>query len=493
MRVAAASRFAGCDSLAGMLDRLPAELRDHVGRLAGHLTELLHGRLAQPMAEPTARLVVADCFRQDHVAAVPLLPHRLRLTFEPLYIHSEAMRQAAVHHFEHADDTLVTGLDLSDPPSERLLRGLDAAVRSQYTPALAPVLSDLLDMVFAQVHEPFDHDVASRLIDCAVGLGRRDMVETLLPHAFGTAFGCAAAGRNGQADMVAYMAGRVWTGRSAALDGAIQGGHLRLIKALVPALDETSDDMPWRLKSSVLDAALGAGHAATIEWLLRDAAETLSRHNPRWLKSVAGTMRNKLAEFGCRELLEFVTEKGIGGPLNSAAMDGAATQGNLDMLRWLHAHAHVPCSSRTLIEAADNGHLEAFEWIWETFPTLRLSAFSLRSAALHGHLWVVESLARRCDERLDILLECALQGGHVAIAELLAAMGRAAPSADMMAGIAARGQIASARWLHSQVRGTYSPKCVQIADQHGHTEMVQFLVASSDFGVPLARGMCLLL
>ncbi|CAN0224023.1 unnamed protein product, partial [Ectocarpus sp. 4 AP-2014] len=47
----------------------------------------------------------------------------------------------------------------------------------------------------------------------------------------------------------------------------------------------------------------------------------------------------------------------------SAAMDGAASQGYLDVVRWLHHNSHEGGTSEALLQAVANGHSDVVEWL----------------------------------------------------------------------------------------------------------------------------------
>ncbi len=45
------------------------------------------------------------------------------------------------------------------------------------------------------------------------------------------------------------------------------------------------------------------------------------------------------------------------------AMDRAAANGHLEVVRWLHANRTEGCTTSAMDDAAKNGHLEVVQWL----------------------------------------------------------------------------------------------------------------------------------
>ncbi|KAF4146568.1 Ankyrin repeats domain-containing protein [Phytophthora infestans] len=76
------------------------------------------------------------------------------------------------------------------------------------------------------------------------------------------------------------------------------------------------------------------------------------------------------------------------------AMDGAATRGRLDLVKWLSVVRNEGCTSAAIDGAARNGHLKVVKWLC-THYVGRCSSGALNMAARNGHLEVVKWLCRR--------------------------------------------------------------------------------------------------
>ncbi|KAE9299426.1 hypothetical protein PR003_g22998, partial [Phytophthora rubi] len=105
-------------------------------------------------------------------------------------------------------------------------------------------------------------------------------------------------------------------------------------------------------------------------------------------------------------------------PYTTGAMDGAAANGRLDILRRLHSERGEGCSSSAFIGAASNGHVEVLKWLYKFYRQLRQELQELTEATKHGHLDTVRFLLRstrlRRSDREQLLITAAANG-HVAV------------------------------------------------------------------------------
>eukprot|EP00842_Homolaphlyctis_polyrhiza_P004717 jgi/Hompol1/5246/HPOL_000659-RA len=79
--------------------RMPNEVQELIYDFAGTLTKLLHGRLALPLDKYTLSLAIADCFDQDAVDKVGMIPGSC-LSWEVVLLRSNAMKEASQGHFQ---------------------------------------------------------------------------------------------------------------------------------------------------------------------------------------------------------------------------------------------------------------------------------------------------------------------------------------------------------------------------------------------------------
>ncbi|KAJ0393822.1 hypothetical protein ATCC90586_008566 [Pythium insidiosum] len=91
------------------------------------------------------------------------------------------------------------------------------------------------------------------------------------------------------------------------------------------------------------------------------------------------------------------------------AMDFACAQGHLDVARWLHSHRSEGCTPRALIDAAANGHVAVVDWlVFQRAVPLEgpIVAQAKRLASRRGHA----SIASLLDELSQAFGTCAT--GH---------------------------------------------------------------------------------
>ncbi|CAH0485364.1 unnamed protein product [Peronospora farinosa] len=76
------------------------------------------------------------------------------------------------------------------------------------------------------------------------------------------------------------------------------------------------------------------------------------------------------------------------------AMDGSATRGRLDLVKWLSVVRSEGCTTAAIDGAARNGHLKVVKWLSKHYVR-RCSSCALNAAAENGHVDVVKWLCRR--------------------------------------------------------------------------------------------------
>ncbi|KAL2913196.1 hypothetical protein HK105_207315 [Polyrhizophydium stewartii] len=351
----------------------------------------------------------------------------------------------------------------------QLLQGFSNAFCEQLHPDIAAALNNLLDTVVAKTSRAvsLDHSLASRILECAAGLGRVDVVQTMAVHVAQPSWHTFLfAGVQGHLPVIRFLcdAGR---DRHLSLNGAIAGGHAD-IAAFVHA---RRPDLA--LSPAAVQFALGARRTAAVWWLLQNGPAAWRSH------AAFASLQSGCAEHGHLDLLEFAVEHGIGEPLAASAVDAAAQWGSLATVQWLQKRAaaapaaagpasQAACTTAAMTNSAANGHHELFVWLWKTFPHLRPTAQQLTQAAANGHMSVVDYFVQHAGEQADSadcvddgedratpfdpLLQAAVAGGHLALSKRILASGRATPSAAMLRDALNNGHVHCARWLSGVLR-----------------------------------------
>ncbi|GAB9471895.1 hypothetical protein Gpo141_00009091 [Globisporangium polare] len=119
-------------------------------------------------------------------------------------------------------------------------------------------------------------------------------------------------------------------------------------------LDEQQATVEWATR--VFDAAVSNGHVAVLEYLH-------TKHH------VTGTYNAHMraAKKGHLEVLQCLHErvKDDGDGCSARAMDGAAANDHLEVIRFLHENRSEGCTSDAMDGAAGGGHLEVVEFVHE--------------------------------------------------------------------------------------------------------------------------------
>ncbi|OWZ08878.1 hypothetical protein PHMEG_00018510 [Phytophthora megakarya] len=77
------------------------------------------------------------------------------------------------------------------------------------------------------------------------------------------------------------------------------------------------------------------------------------------------------------------------------AMDSAAANGHLTVIRWLHDHGFV-CSTNTIDLAATNDHKDVVCWLYSNTP-VGCTESAMDRAAIQGHFSVLVYLRESCN------------------------------------------------------------------------------------------------
>ena len=105
-----------------------------------------------------------------------------------------------------------------------------------------------------------------------------------------------------------------------------------------------------------------------------------------------------LSEKGCLEGLKWVYTHNPEAKCSTHAMDNAAKNGHLDVVKWLHENRIEGCTDDAMEKAAENGHYEIVKWLYKNrcegcIGTSILSAYS------NKHYQIVTWLYEKQNER----------------------------------------------------------------------------------------------
>ncbi|CAH0491106.1 unnamed protein product [Peronospora farinosa] len=329
---------------------------------------------------------------------------------------------------------------------------------------------------------------------------------------------------------------------------AIQFGHLEILKYLadtgmlrvdssngIEALTSTTVGsmlMRWAVRySEVLEST---SKVEIVEWVaekfsrsaLRNVqAEDLSRssvpvliflkerelatngfEDPRLVDLVATT--------GKMEMLMFLLDREDEGRLltrcTQDAMDGAATNGHLEIVQYLHRHRTEGCTVAAMNGAAQNGHMEVVQFL-HTQRTEGCTVAAMDGAARNGHLDMVMFLhtyrGEGCSTAamdnaaaggfLEVVrflhdnrnegcttkaMDEAARSGHLETVKFLHAQRKEGCSTDAMDGAALVGSLSIITFLHENRNEGCTTRAIDGAAWRGHLDVVRYLVTNRSDG-----------
>ncbi|EQC24775.1 hypothetical protein SDRG_17335 [Saprolegnia diclina VS20] len=214
--------------------------------------------------------------------------------------------------------------------------------------------------------------------------------------------------------------------------------------ALLQRFGPSPDDFPGpqnqqddKTPEKVRQAAI---QAATLE------NATLALDMLPWLQYPA--LFDDIAGRGFLPLVRSLHERGVN--CSTDAMNKAAANGHLEVVRFLHEHRSEGCTTVAMDDAATNGHLEVVQFLHEN-RTEGCTHLALNFAIVNGRLNVVRFLIEhRTESAWDGCIGRAAGNGHLEVLQYLHSLG-------------------SYRWSNSTV---------ERASAGGHLEIVQFLLAN---------------
>ncbi|RLN51057.1 hypothetical protein BBJ29_009938 [Phytophthora kernoviae] len=159
------------------------------------------------------------------------------------------------------------------------------------------------------------------------------------------------------------------------------------------------------------------------------------------------------------------------------ALDTAAAQGDLVMVKRLHEDGRWPCSSVAMDTAAGNGHLEVVKFLHDNRREGG-TAIAMCSAAGNGHLEVVEWLHknRGSDGYRSLVLDLAATNGHVDVLRwLVPRFPRLSCSPAFLPSVAAHGHIETLRYLHEEMHMALDLRVLESAIGSGHLPLVNYV------------------
>ncbi|EFA81847.1 hypothetical protein PPL_05079 [Heterostelium album PN500] len=279
-------------------------------------------------------------------------------------------------------------------------------------------------------------------------------------------------------------------------NSAARSGNIAMIEWLVENRSQGLE------KSNMLLAAISGKQLETIEYLLRNHHSLFDKKSPEYLRVVTHEHNSSIETFklfydqgfACSDtvfrnatisgnlpllkwlhsnttykctdsmylasdynyfdILKWLNENRSGEGCSYNEMDVAATNGNLEIVRFLHQNRSEGCSYNAFDGAAENGHLHVVQWLYANRTNEGFSVGTIDQVAMKGHHQVVEWLELNTTQRCSRdILEYVVEEGHLGM--LIYCHERNGDnnhyrfSEDTMDVAISRGHLHMAKWLHA--------------------------------------------
>src|SRR5437016_230119 len=103
------------------------------------------------------------------------------------------------------------------------------------------------------------------------------------------------------------------------------------------------------------------------------------QHGHKYYKITGGDLASKCG------WLSLIKERYLFLSFTKYAMDFAASNGHLEVIKWLHQNRKEGCNDDAMDNAASNGHLDVVKWLHEN-RTEGCTTHAMDNAAENGHL-----------------------------------------------------------------------------------------------------------
>ncbi|OWY97148.1 hypothetical protein PHMEG_00032396, partial [Phytophthora megakarya] len=271
------------------------------------------------------------------------------------------------------------------------------------------------------------------------------------------------AGRNGHSDVVRWLYLEYYGDRKFGMIGS--GSESQQIPTETAVMDAAA--VHGHLKVLVLIQALAIASAVSTRKRLRDGT------NKDENRQCTAAAMDGAASNGHLEVVKWLHESRAEG-CTKHAMDGAATGGHLEVLKWLQQHRLEGCSATAMDGAARNGHLDVIKWL-HTNTTAGCTTKAMDDAATYGYLDVVKWLHSNLDEGCTVAaMDGAASNGYWDIVKWLHRNRTEGCTTSAMDNAARHGHLLIVQWLHSRgLKGTNA--AINSAAAEGNFEMFLFL------------------
>ncbi|EEY58546.1 uncharacterized protein PITG_10629 [Phytophthora infestans T30-4] len=159
----------------------------------------------------------------------------------------------------------------------------------------------------------------------------------------------------------------------------------------------------------------------------------------------------------------------------TAAMDGAAGNGHLNVLRWLLENESEGCTTQAMSLAARNGHFEVVQWLCDNIQKDWIAS-AMDSAASGGHIEILEWLHERGFQCSVDAMDGAASGGHLEAVKWLQDHRSEGCTKAAMDGAVSCGALRLVKWLHENRSEGCTRSAFYKAALLGHLDVIKWLL-----------------
>lgn len=362
------------------------------------------------------------------------------------------------------------------------------------------------------------------VMSAAVEAGKIDMMKWLLDHSFvEKAFEAAeSAMHSNRLDIVEWLLEHNLVEALRVLELAASDGKLDLARSIYNRYwDSICKKRTYPLASSAIaDSvhyycpmvsartmmnAVSSGNLDAVRWLFEtfcDEPEIDLFAPPRRRRLLLTITRpiEAAAMYGHLEILKYLhglsklftnsskkrqrggTMAGTGPTSTTTAMDVAASENHIEVVRWLHENRREGCTTNAMDYAAANGHLEILQWL-HAHRSEGCTARAMDYAARSGHLrvvkWLHENTTAGCTVRA---MDDAAAEGHLNVFKWLRENRNEGCSVNAMESAARCGRLDIVKWLHYNSSEGCTTEAIDAAAETNKFEVVRWLATNRTEG-----------
>ncbi|GMF15078.1 unnamed protein product [Phytophthora lilii] len=164
----------------------------------------------------------------------------------------------------------------------------------------------------------------------------------------------------------------------------------------------------------------------------------------------------------------------------TAAMDGAAINGHLNVVKWLHKNREEGCTTLAMDGAARNGHFSLVMWL-HCNRREGCSTAAMDGAATNGFMIVVDWLHKnRSEGCTDAALINAATEGYLDIVKYLHVNLKQKATNAAISAAASNGHLPIVQYLHENHSEQCTADAIAQAKKNGHDTVVTFLLVHEE-------------